>query len=90
MPVNPDTDLTRLQEENPLMYEMMAVAENAQIQLKDYQAMWYSTVYNASTELYPKMMYGLLTPEEVSSEMTRLAGEGQKKASNAQENSSFR
>ena len=90
VPVNPDTDLTRLQEENPLMYEMMAVAENAQIQLKDYQAMWYSTVYNASTELYPKMMYGLLTPEEVSSEMTRLAGEGQKKASNAQENSSFR
>lgn len=86
VPVNPDTDLTRLQEENPLMYEMMAAAETAEIQLKDYQAMWYSNVYNASTELYPKLMYGLLTPQQVADEMTRLALEGQESTNSAQEN----
>lgn len=89
VPVNPETDLTQLQQENPLMYEMMATAQQAQIHLKDYQAMWYSSVYNASTNLYPKLVYGGLTPGQMADEMTRLAQEGQKNTNVGQENTNF-
>lgn len=88
VPVNPDTNLTRLETENPLMYEMMQKAGTADIQLKDYQSMWYSSVYNASTELYPKLMYSYITPKEMADKMTKLAQCAQESSNLYQENAS--
>lgn len=74
VPVNPELDLSvRLEEENPLMYDMLTAAAQADIKLKDYQAMWYPTVYNACKTLYPQLIYEKITPETVAAEMTALA-----------------
>lgn len=73
VPVNPEVDFALAGAKNTLMVEMVAKVETAEIKLKDYQAMWYPSVYNACDTLYPQMIYGELTPEEVSVKMTELA-----------------